>query len=224
MKVIWLGQAGLLIESGDKTVIVDPYLSNSVEKVEPKNHRRVPVNEDFYNIRPDILVLTHDHLDHTDPETLEVYLKRYSGITVLAPQNAWKHSRTFGNDNNYVMFNRLTEWSEGHLHFKAVYAEHSDHAAIGVIIDDGKRRLYITGDTLYNERVFKDVTEDIDVLFLPINGVGNNMNMIDAARFAKRVGARKVVPLHFGMFDELDPSDFECENKVIPELYKEIKL
>ncbi len=50
------------------------------------------------------------------------------------------------------------------------------------------------------------------------------MNMTDAARFAKRINAEKVVPLHIGMFDELSADDFECDNKVNAEIYKEIVL
>jgi hypothetical protein len=34
----------------------------------------------------------------------------------------------------------------------------------------------------------------------------------------------QVVPYHFGMFDELDPKDFECRNKVIPEIWEEIEV
>ena len=60
MKCIWLGQAGLLFEFGEVKVMVDPYLSNSVAAVNPRNYRRMPVDERFLNIRPDILVLTHD--------------------------------------------------------------------------------------------------------------------------------------------------------------------
>ena len=50
------------------------------------------------------------------------------------------------------------------------------------------------------------------------------MNMTDAARFAKRTHAMTVVPYHFGMFDELDPKDFECRNKVIPTAWEEIEV
>ena len=50
------------------------------------------------------------------------------------------------------------------------------------------------------------------------------MNMIDAARFARIVNAEKTVPIHIGMFDEMCAEDFECENKVIAEIYKEIEL
>lgn len=233
MKVTWLGQAGLLIEASGRKIIVDPYMSNSVEKVNPQNFRRIPVNEDFYKIKPDIMVLTHNHLDHTDPETLDRYLNEYSDITVLASKDAWQTARSYGGDHNYVMFNRGTVWTEGDITFTAVYAEHSDDYATGVIIDDKESRFYVTGDTLYNNKVFKDIDEyingledgkGIDVVFLPINGVGNNMNFTDAKAFAERVGAKKVVPLHFGMFDELSPEDFDCERKVIPQIYKEIEL
>ena len=50
------------------------------------------------------------------------------------------------------------------------------------------------------------------------------MNMTDAALFAKRVNAKKTIPIHIGMFDNITADDFECENKIIPEIYKEIKL
>lgn len=106
----------------------------------------------------------------------------------------------------------------------AVKAEHSDITPIGVIIEDADKKYYITGDTLYNEEIFEDIPEDIYALFLPVNGVGNNMNMVDAARFAKRVKAQKVIPIHIGMFDELSADNFNCDNKVIAEIYKEVIL
>ena len=106
MKITWLGQAGLLFETNNIKVIVDPYLSDSVEKIQPHNKRRVPVNTDFLGIKPDIIVLTHNHLDHTDPETLSHFLEDNSEVCVLASYNAWQTVRKFGGlKNNYVMFN-----------------------------------------------------------------------------------------------------------------------
>ena len=35
MTVTWLGQAGFLLRTGDTTVLIDPYLSDSVGKVSP---------------------------------------------------------------------------------------------------------------------------------------------------------------------------------------------
>lgn len=224
MKITFLGQAGLLFDLDGVKVMIDPYLSNSVEKVEPKNYRRQPIDESCFDVKPNILILTHNHLDHTDPETLEKLFSKHNGICVLASGNAWQTVRKFGGDNNYVMFNRGTVWTEKSIKFEAIHAEHSDDRAIGVIISYGGSNYYITGDTLYNKKVINDINLPIDAVFLPINGAGNNMNMTDAARFAEIIKAKVAVPVHFGMFDNLNPEDFNFKNKVIPQIYKEIKL
>ncbi len=227
MKITWLGQAGLLFENDDVQIMIDPYLSDSVAKVNPMNTRRVPVDEAWFGISPDIMIFTHDHIDHYDPETAPRFLHRQEkSMTVLCPSSVWKKARQEGGGHNYVQFNRHTQWTEKALRFTAVKAEHSDDYAIGVVIEDlsAQKTYYITGDTLYNAQIFADLPAQPDVIFLPVNGVGNNMNMEDAARFAKACGAKKIVPLHFGLFDSLDPSLFPCESKVIPTIYKEICL
>ena len=224
MKITFLGQAGLLFDLDGVTVMIDPYLSDSVEKIDPQHKRRQPADESVFDIRPDVLILTHDHLDHTDPETLGKIFGKHDGICVLASGNAWSTARRFGGGNNYVCFDRGTVWTENGVCFVAVHAEHSDDRAIGVIIAYGGKNYYITGDTLYNKKVIDDIRVPIDVVFLPVNGVGNNMNMTDAALFAEKIGAGVAVPVHFGLFDSLDPANFAFKNKVIPEIYKEIKL
>ena len=224
MKVTYLGQAGLLFEKRGFKIMIVPYLSDSVEKINPKNYRRVPVDESFFKIKPDVMIFTHNHLDHYDPETVVHFIDENSNVTVLAPKSVWDEVRRIGGNNNYVLFNRYTEWTQNGIKFTAVKAEHSDITPIGVIIDDGERKYYVTGDTLYNEEIFGDIPSDIYALFLPVNGVGNNMNMTDATRFAKRINAERTVPIHIGMFDELTADSFYCKNKVIPKIYKEIMI
>ena len=226
MQITWLGQAGLLFETDGMKILVDPYLSNSVASIQPHFFRRVAVDESFLSLSPDVIVLTHDHLDHTDPETLKHYLGENTAVTVLASSNAWNKVRGLfgGIQNNYVRFNRGTEWTEGSVKFRAVFAEHSDSHAIGVIIEAEGKTYYITGDTLYNERVFEDLPAHIDCVFLPVNGVGNNMNMADAKRFCERIGAAAAVPMHCGLFDEKDMHDFKYEKRTVPEFFKEIVL
>jgi len=224
MKITYLGQAGLLFETEAASLLVDPYLSNSVEKVNPRNYRRCAIDERYLNIRPDIILCTHDHLDHYDEETLVHYLgQEEKPICLLTPYSAWQKAKAFGNGHNYVMFNRGTVWTERGFRIMAVRAEHSDIMAIGAIVEAEGMRYYITGDTLYNEQIFCDLPDDIDVLFLPVNGLGNNMNMQDGARFAARVNARYTVPYHVGMFDEMRADDFCAPHAcVIPKIYQEI--
>ena len=102
MKITFLGQAGLLFEKNGFKIMLDPYLSNSVEKINPKNYRREPVDESFFNIKPDVMIFTHNHLDHYDPETVEKFLTPNSNVLVLAPKSVWDEVRKFGGNNNYI--------------------------------------------------------------------------------------------------------------------------
>ena len=73
------------------TVMVDPYLSDSVaQTLDSAKRRRIPADESIFDIQPDVIIITHDHLDHLDPDTLKVYLDREgSYVTVLAPDGAY---------------------------------------------------------------------------------------------------------------------------------------
>ena len=103
MKITWLGQAGLLFETDRHTVMIDPYLSDSVGAVYPKNHRRVPVDPEVWGITPDIMVFTHNHLDHYDPETVSRFLTTQTQITVLSPVSVWNEVRKIGGDNKLYL-------------------------------------------------------------------------------------------------------------------------
>ena len=143
MKIIYLGQAGFLFETKGMKIMVDPYLSDSVEKVEPHNRRRVPVEKRWLEVKPDVLIFTHNHLDHYDPETADKIITPTSGITVLAPASVYYEVRKRGGNNLYILFDRHTQWSQGDIRFSAVKAVHSDPAAIGVIIDAEGKKYYI---------------------------------------------------------------------------------
>ncbi len=223
MKITWLGQAGLLFETDGKKILIDPYLSDNVKNFEPQNYRRVPVDESFLALKPDVIVVTHNHLDHLDKETLKYYLTEDAEVLVLAPNGGWQELRKYGGKSNYVLFNPGTEWTVGAVRFRAVKAEHSDPCAIGVIVSAEGRDYYVTGDTLYNEQVLTSLPKtELFAVLLPINGKGNNMNAVDAARFAAQTGAKYAVPLHFGLFDSIDPTIFVAQNRIIPQIWQEI--
>ncbi len=103
---------------------------------------------------------------------------------MLAPYYAWQEVRKLGRNHNYVMFNRGTVWTQNGITLTAVKAEHSDLTAIGFIVDDSKE----TSRSI--TKIFCRFAQDIDTVFLPINGVGNNMNITDAKRFAVKTGAK----------------------------------
>ena len=225
MKITWLGQAGFLFEADGIKIVIDPYLSDNVKNFEPENGRRVPVDEQFLKLRPDVIMVTHNHLDHLDKETLKYYLTPESEALVFCPNGGYQELRKTYPDTkcNYILFNAGTEWTIGNVRLRAVKAEHSDPYAIGIIISAEGKNYYVTGDTLYNEQVFASLpNEEIFAVMLPCNGRGNNMNMADASRFAARTGALYAVPVHIGMFDSFTDEAFSHPNKITPTIYREI--
>ena len=230
MKITWLTQAGLLFENGNITVMVDPYFSNSVgEQIDPEKNRRIPADESFLDKAPDVVLITHDHLDHLDPQTIEALLARSKKpITFLAPENAYNKLKKYGGCHNYVMLNAHSVWSERGITFYAVHAEHSDRTAVGFILDDGERTFYVSGDTLYNFDVIDEVLElvedGVDFAFVPINGKGNNMNAKDAADFVYEIDAKRAVPLHYGLFDNIDPETFDYDSTMTLEPFKTVEI
>lgn len=226
LKITWIGQAGLLMENENVTIMIDPYLSNYCFSKNPASYRRVPVDEKLFDIKPNVMLISHNHIDHLDPETMPHYLTADAKMTLLAPFNAWTDARKYGGSTNYVLLDRHTEWTEYGYRFTAVKAIHSDLTGVGFIIEalDGSERYYVAGDTLYSPEILDDVKGHFDAIFLPVNGVGNNMNMVDAARLAAKIDTDAVVPVHIGMFDEKTADDFDCPNKVVPTIYEEVKL
>lgn len=222
MHITWIGQAGLLIRTGTQLLLLDPYLSDSVGETDPAMHRRVPVDETLFSLAPDLILCTHSHMDHMDLPTLEHWLRSDRRITFLGPRSVWETLKPYGEPHNYVLFNEGTSWTAGDLRITAVKAEHSDPCAIGFLLEDTEETVYVTGDTLYNRHIFPQLPAGIDRVILPVNGVGNNMNYADAARFAKDCGAKLAIPVHWGLFDDLDAHDWSYEPKCVPTIYKEI--
>src|SRR5258708_721637 len=71
----WLGQNGFLFKSPEGTLLsTDLYLTNSCAALAPEGmdlSRRIPVLIPPEEIDVDLYLCTHNHPDHTDPETIE---------------------------------------------------------------------------------------------------------------------------------------------------------
>ena len=229
MKVTWLTQSGLLFENKKMKILVDPYLSDSLGEVKPEKKRRIPVDESFFEVKPDVILITHDHTDHLDIVTLKRFFDAAEKpLLVLSGESSYNKLKELGGGHNYVLLSPHSVWSYEGVTFYSVHAEHTDRTAVGFIIDDGKETFYVSGDTLYNYDVIDDVLDlapdGVDFAFLPINGVGNNMNARDAADFAYEIGAKCAIPVHYGLVDDTTPDEFDFDDRIILEPYKETKL
>jgi L-ascorbate 6-phosphate lactonase len=214
----WLGQGGFAFKShsGD-VIVVDPYLSDSANG-DGHAARLVEVPVRPKDVRLDYLFLTHDHIDHVDPQTAPVIAQMNPDAPVICPSSACRHLTKLG-----VPMSQITTAMPGqslefpHFSVHVVAAQHSEDS-VGFVFEfsnDGSSTdtvsVYLTGDTEYHDGLAAAVEEyGPEVLLVPINGRWGNMDAAQAARLTAQIAPREVIPMHYGMFAEntADPDEF----------------
>lgn len=203
MKLTWLGQAGFRLRTAKGlTVLIDPYLSDSLHLQKGDGYRReVPLRPDLLKAPVHILILTHPHGDHMDFGTLDPLLAANGPVDILAPLAVLDSLRSrYGRPENYMLFEPGVEITLDALRVRAVYAAHSGGQPTGVVMEDSGMVLCHTGDTMYHRRLLEELPRGADLLMLPINGTGYNMNAADAARLTRALAPKAVMPIHWDMF------------------------
>jgi L-ascorbate 6-phosphate lactonase len=225
--VRWLGQGGFAFRSPNGVVwCVDPYLSTfgsrgPVERLAPP-----PVLG--RDTQTDAVLCTHAHGDHTDPITLPEIAHASPSARFYAAAEGGEKMRGFGISPQRIhtvqMGDReVTIGSVGaapsDVRADVVFASHGGDA-VGFVFNIGEPpsghyatrpfRLYVTGDTLYDPQLISETTKGVDVLCVCINGRLGNMSFEEAARLTGELGARTVIPMHFGVMphNTIDPQLF----------------
>jgi L-ascorbate 6-phosphate lactonase len=208
----WLGGSGFAFKTCAGTqVYVDPYFSNCAAAIFGLQ-REFPAPVSASEARPDLLVSTHWHEDHLDPEGVPI-VARNSRARFLGPPSCM--SRLLG---WMVPADRVSSLRAGETYdFKdvrvtGISARHVPGIAgwevddaIGVLLDFNGVNVYHAGDTEYDLRL-RDLAHQphirIDACMLPINGTGGNMNAHEAALLAWQLKAATVIPMHHRLWKE----------------------
>ena len=195
MKIRFLGQSGYILKSGNTEIIIDPYLSDSVNRV-ANRPRTLPVPINPQDIKCDAVICTHNHLDHLDPDTVskippnQYFITTNEGVAEL---------KKLGRENAAAL-NVGDSIKIGDFQITAVFADHTVEA-FGLIVKAENKTLYFSGDTLFNEKLFEIADYKPDITFICINGRLGNMNVDEALVTAKKIGAKINIPNHYDMFE-----------------------
>ena len=196
LTIRWIGQGGYLFSDGITTICVDPYLSDVVNRVAGRPRMVEPPFQPE-ELRCDAVVCTHNHLDHIDIDAIPRMKK--DAIRFLAPSHGEETLRSCG-VTDYTAFDEGTTCQIGAFTLKAVFADHSV-PAVGLLLYHGNRKIYLSGDTEYHERL-KDISgEELDVAIICINGRLGNMNVEQAVELTKALNPAVGIPTHYGMFE-----------------------
>ncbi len=203
--VRWLGHATTLISDAGTAVLTDPVLTSRVVHL---RRRRGPMPDDPAIRSPDVVLLSHLHADHTHLPSLRMIA---DDVPIVVPRHApdvVPALREVG--GRLIEVASGDEIPIGRVTIRAVPAEHDGRrwrrgphacAALGYVVT-GDATTYFAGDT----DIYPDLAEwvpDVDLALLPVGGWGPTLGAghMDPARAviaAEEIGARHVVPVHFG--------------------------
>jgi len=208
---LWrLGQASCVLRfRRGLTVVVDPYLTDSCGVNAPRMARRFPPPFPPEDLAADVVLITHDHLDHLDPGTLRPSPALKTAVFCGSPVVCAALEKLG------VPVDRLTEMEPGDsadlkgVKVGAVKAVHDDGALGFVAGMEGGLSTYFVGDSRFDPALAGP--GHADILVVPINGKMGNMGAEDAARLAKLIRPRWAVPVHYDLMraNGEDPAAFE---------------
>jgi L-ascorbate 6-phosphate lactonase len=198
---LWfLGQSGFVFKSAETVVVIDPYLSDSVAKISPKLTRKTPIPIEPSELDANIFVVTHDHLDHLDPETIEQYQHKESTVFV-GPRFACQKLHQLDIPPEHIVQIDSGE-SENILGIEitGIYAVPNEPSVMdtcGYRIEfSNGRSIYHTSDTDLSELLLAAAPNAEMGLFC-INGQWGNLDIEKAVKLACKVKPRFAIPHHY---------------------------
>jgi len=202
---IWsIGGCGFVIKTPKQIVYIDPYFGGSVP---PETLRMIPVPFEPAMIRnADVVLCTHEHLDHCHKESLFPIHSNTQALFV-APSSAVKLELSWGFDKG-----RIHEVKPGDkvslkdvdIHAVEGYDPLSE-GAVMYVLQSGGITLFHSGDVWYFGG-FAKVGDHWNIDVALIN-FGNNppgkqlyLTPCDFLRAARDLRAKKAVPMHWDMW------------------------
>ncbi len=223
MALWWLGQNSFILKTpGGALAGVDLYLTDSCAglREDLDLRRSVPVMIEPEDLDIGLFVCTHNHQDHTDPETIrrlrnkttmlfagphpscEVFAAE--GVAAASIHPAWPGSRL--------------EYEDLTVHgVFALPTDDTDLNHLGYVLSArGGPSVYITGDTDDSDLLASARRHKPDAMIVCINGNFNNLSHWEAARLAARIRPRIAIPCHYDLFRDnaADPRQFEAALKL----------
>lgn len=218
--VVWLGHSTFYIQLGGVRLLTDPMVTDL-----PMAPRLVRLPFKLKDLPPlDYILLSHDHRDHVDEETLTRLLQHQRPRKILAPLEL-----------SNVIADWVTDIPVEEAAWYQVYNTEKDHPRItfvpsrhwcrrglfdlnrilwgGFVIEHGNRKLYFAGDSAdgwHWEEVGR-LFPDIDLAMIGIGAYCPTYMMKDAHcnpheawNGFEQTGARNLLPMHYGTYDLSD--------------------
>ena len=213
--ICWLGHASFLIQLDGKRLLCDPVFGNIPFY---KRHTPAPYRADELP-GVDYVLISHAHYDHCDAATLKAV--EHFNPTAVVPLNSADVVAKAAPTLTCKELGWYESYETGGLRITLVPSMHMSRRTPfdnntrlwgGYIIESGTRCIYFGGDTGYGPH-FKEIGKrfDIDYALLPISSYApafvmkyTHLNPEEAYQAFTELGAKTMIPMHYGTFDLSD--------------------
>lgn len=217
LKIIWFGHSTFLLNMDGTVILVDPVFSDAAAPVSffvPRFQPPVLSLDELPHI--DYVLISHDHYDHLDMESIQHFLA--SATQFITPLGVGSHLKSWG-----IKPERIIEkdWWESvkfdSVEFVATPAQHfSGRSSVdgnatlwaSWVIRSKDHRVYFSGDSGYDTHFQKigDAYGPFDVAFLDCGQYNKlwlevHLTPEKAVQAFMELNGRRLFPIHWGMFE-----------------------
>jgi len=224
LRIWWIGQEGFVIKSSRRIVYIDPYLSDYCERVtrgQPNEHVLItpppllPHDVDH----ADLVLCTHDHADHIDPDGIPVIAKCSPRAKFVVPRCAMETMLRLGvarerlhllAGDDELRLDDVEIFAVPAMHERFDWDTEKGFPYLSYILKLEGLSLFHAGDTIpYDGQTERVAAHRIDLAFVPINGrdelrhrlaFEGNFTCAEAVTFATAIRAGLTIPMHYDKF------------------------
>ena len=194
-----LGGPSFVYRTPETMIWIDPYSYGTPDDAVPDAYRAtaIPIKPDEVRVA-DILISTHDHVDHCHDGTLVPIIDNTDAFCV-APSSSAKLMREFG-----IADDRIREVAPGDsIQFRDVeiqvypsYDPNEPHA-VTFVFSSGGTKLFVSGDTWDGPAITEIGAEhDLDLALLAF-GRTWYMEVEELLAVAQKLGPKTLLPFHW---------------------------
>ncbi len=214
--VHWFGQNSFALKDAAGTVVlIDPYFP-SERPADRFVHDTAPLNE--ADLAADFVLLTHDHLDHTCPETLLRIHEAFPTCQLVGPPGSMDRMRergirptlltevTAGDEVDLGTMKVHVFWSKPPEGDPAAGIDPPDTQHLGYVVEAGGVCVYNSGDAIHTFAEHDELIEPIarlrpDIGLLTTHPTEGEFPFFDGSvKTAVKLGLAAAVPAHYDCF------------------------